>query len=151
SPSREEYFLIVSRLVPYKRIDLAISAFNQLKLPLRIIGTGRDEPRLRRLAGPSIRFMGRQSSEEISAQMAACRALIFPGEEDFGITPVEVESCGRPVIAYGAGGALASVVPGKTGVFFTPQTAEALAGVVAEFKDDCFDPPTIRRHALAFD
>jgi glycosyltransferase involved in cell wall biosynthesis len=151
SPCREEYFLILSRLVPYKRIDLAISAFNKLKLPLHIIGTGRDEPRLRRLAGPSIHFKGHQSSEEISAQMAACRALIFPGEEDFGITPVEAEAAGRPVIAYGAGGALTSVVPGKTGLFFTPQTAEALADVVSGFKDDDFDPLTIRRHALVFD
>jgi glycosyltransferase involved in cell wall biosynthesis len=151
SPYPKEYFLILSRLVPYKRIDLAIAAFNQLKLPLRIIGSGRDEQRLRRLAGPTIRFMGQQTSEEIAAQLAVCRALIFPGEEDFGITPLEAQACGRPVIAFGAGGALSSVVNGKTGLFFTPQTAEALAGVVAGFRDDYFDPLAIRRHALAFD
>jgi glycosyltransferase involved in cell wall biosynthesis len=151
SPYQEEYFLILSRLIPYKRIDLAISAFNQLKLPLRIIGTGRDERRLRRLSGPTIRFMGQLTCDEITAQTAACRALIFPGEEDFGIAPLEAQACGRPVIAYGAGGALSSIVDGTTGLFFTPQTAEALAGVVAAFRDSYFDPPTIRRHALAFD
>jgi glycosyltransferase involved in cell wall biosynthesis len=151
SPNQEEYFLVLSRLIPYKRIDLAIEAFNQLKLPLRIIGIGRDEQRLRRLAGPTIRFMGRQSTAEITAQMAACRALIFPGEEDFGITPLEAQACGRPVIAFGAGGALTSIVAGETGLFFTPQTAEALAGVVASFRDGCFDSAKIRQHALAFD
>jgi glycosyltransferase involved in cell wall biosynthesis len=147
----EDYFLIVSRLIPYKRIDLAIAAFNLLRMPLRIIGSGRDEQRLRRLAGPSVRFMGRQTDEETRMQMAGCRALIFPGEDDFGITPLEAQASGRPVIAYGAGGALASIVPGQTGLFFQTQTPEALAQVVASFRDKEFDPVNIRRHAQTFD
>ena len=150
SPTREDYFLIVSRLIPYKRIDLAIAAFNLLRMPLRIIGTGRDEQRLRRMAGPTIRLMGRQTDEEIRTQMAACRALIFPGEDDFGITPLEAQASGRPVIAYGAGGALASIVPGQTGLFFHTQTPEALAQVVAGFRESAFDPMSIRQHALTF-
>jgi glycosyltransferase involved in cell wall biosynthesis len=151
SSEREDYFLIVSRLIPYKRIDLAIAAFNQLRLPLRIIGGGRDEQRLRRMAGPTIRLMGRQTDEAIRAQMASCRALIFPGEDDFGITPLEAQASGRPVIAYGAGGALASIVPGRTGTFFHTQTPEALAQAVAGFRDSAFDPLTIRQHAQTFD
>ena len=149
--THEDYFLIVSRLIPYKRIDLAIAAFNLLRVPLRIIGTGRDEQRLRRMAGPTVRLMGRQTDEEIRAQMAACRALIFPGEDDFGITPLEAQASGRPVIAYGAGGALASIVPGQTGLFFPTQTPEALAQVVAGFRESAFDPMSIRRHAQNFD
>ncbi len=115
APQHEDYFLIVSRLVPYKRIDLAVKAFTMLGLPLRIVGEGRDERRLRRLAGKNIRFLGHLSDDEMRSQMARCRALVFPGEEDFGITPVEAQASGRPVIAYGAGGALATVVEGSTG------------------------------------
>ena len=103
----EDYFLIVSRLVPYKRIDLAIEACNKLQLPLVIIGSGRDLERLKKLAGPTVRFMGRLSDEDVLYYYAHCRALLFPGEEDFGITPLEAQASGRPVIAYGAGGALA--------------------------------------------
>ncbi len=151
SPTRDDYFLIVSRLIPYKRIDLAIQAFNQLKLPLRIIGGGRDLQRLRALAGPTIRFMGKLSDEDVRAQMARCRAFIFPGDEDFGLTPVEAQASGRPVIAYGSGGALASVVPGVTGLFFDEQTPDALAATVGAFRDEDFDPLAIRRHAEEFD
>jgi glycosyltransferase involved in cell wall biosynthesis len=151
SPTRENFFLVVSRLVPYKRVDLAIAAFNQLGLPLRIIGSGRDEMRLRRLAGRTIQFMGRQTDHEVRRQLAECRALIFPGEDDFGLTPVEAQASGRPVIAYGAGGALHTIVPGKTGVFFQAQEAAALAAAVSTLRDDRFDPAAIRQHALTFD
>ncbi|HUY77842.1 MAG TPA: glycosyltransferase [Ktedonobacterales bacterium] len=151
APTREDYFLIVSRLIPYKRIDLAIQAFNQLGLPLRIIGGGRDEQRLRAMAGPTIRFMGKLSDEDVRAQMARCRAFIFPGDEDFGLTPVEAQASGRPVIAYGSGGALASVVAGVTGLFFDEQTPDALAATVRRFRDEDFDPLAIRRHAEEFD
>jgi glycosyltransferase involved in cell wall biosynthesis len=151
SPHPENYFLVVSRLIPYKRVDLAISAFNKLGLPLRIIGSGRDEGRLRRLAGPTIQFMGRQPDHEVRRQLANCRAFIFPGEDDFGMTPLEAQACGRPVIAYGAGGALHTIVPGKTGIFFRSPEAESLAAAVSEFRDDRFDPATIRQHALYFD
>jgi len=151
APAHEDYFLIVSRLIPYKRIDLAIQAFNQLGLPLRIIGGGRDEARLRALAGPTIRFMGKLSDEDVRSQMARCRAFIFPGDEDFGLTPVEAQASGRPVIAYGSGGALASVVAGATGLFFDEQTPDALAATVRRFRDEDFDPLAIRRHAEEFD
>jgi glycosyltransferase involved in cell wall biosynthesis len=147
----EEYFLIVSRLIPYKRIDLAIEACNRLHLPLVIIGSGRDEQRLKKMAGPTIRFMGRLSDEEVIHYYTHCRAFLFPGEEDFGITPLEAQAAGRPVIAYSAGGALASVVDGITGAFFHKQTAESLAEILAAFDERAYDPQTIRNHALEFD
>jgi glycosyltransferase involved in cell wall biosynthesis len=150
APSHDDYFLIVSRLVPYKRIDVAVRTFSRLNLPLRIVGSGRDEGRLRRMAGKSVKFLGRLSDDEVRAQMARCRAFIFPGEEDFGITPLEAQACGRPVIAYGAGGALASVVEGTTGRFFAEQTPESLAEAVVGFQDEQFDPLAIRRHAEEF-
>lgn len=151
SPQHEEYFLIVSRLIPYKRIDLAVKAFSMIGLPLRIIGTGRDLGPLKRKAARNIQFLGRLSDDEVRAQMSRCRALIFPGEEDFGLTPVEAQASGRPVIAYGAGGALASVVEGSTGIFFYQQTPEALAEAVTSFRDEYFDPMAIRKHAEEFD
>jgi glycosyltransferase involved in cell wall biosynthesis len=146
-----DYFLIISRLVPYKRIDLAIEACNRLHLPLVIIGSGRDEARLKKLAGPTIRFMGRLSDEEVLHYYAHCRAFLFPGEEDFGITPLEAQACGRPVVAYGVGGALASVIDGITGAFFHDQTIDSLASVLATFNEDAFDAQVIREHALEFD
>jgi len=150
APHHEDYFLIVSRLIPYKRIDRAVAAFTLLGLPLRIVGTGRDERRLQRMAGKNVQFLGRLSDEQVRAQMARCRAFIFPGEEDLGIAPLEAQACGRPVIAYGAGGALATVVEGSTGLFFFEPTPEALAEVIVSFKDEYFDPQAIRRHAEEF-
>jgi glycosyltransferase involved in cell wall biosynthesis len=147
----DDYFLILSRLVPYKRIDLAIQACNQLQLPLVIIGGGRDLDRLKEMAGPTIRFMGRLSDEEVIHYITHCRAFLFPGEEDFGITPLEAQACGRPVIAYGAGGALASIIDGITGRFFEEQTVESLTNVLATFDEHLFDPNVIRSHALEFD
>ncbi|GAC1365637.1 MAG: glycosyltransferase family 4 protein [Ktedonobacteraceae bacterium] len=147
----EDYFLILSRLVPYKRIDLAIQACNQLQLPLVIIGGGRDLDRLKQMAGPTIRFMGRLSDEEVVHYITHCRAFLFPGEEDFGITPLEAQACGRPVIAYGAGGALASIVDNVTGMFFREQTVESLAAALASFPERVFDPQVIHNHALEFD
>jgi len=147
----DEYFLIVSRFMPYKRIDLAIEACNRLQLPLVIIGSGRDENRLKSIAGPTIRFTGRLSDEEVLYYYAHCRAFILPGEEDFGITPLEAQASGRPVIAYGAGGALASVVEGVTGTFFQTQTPESLIAALASFNERIYDPQTIRNHALEFD
>ncbi len=147
----EDYYLIVSRFMPYKRIDLAIEACNRLQLPLVIIGGGRDEARLRKMAGPTIRFLGRLSDTEVLHYYARCRALILPGEEDFGITPLEAQASGRPVIAYGAGGALASVIDGVTGRFFAEQTADSLAATLATFDERAFDAHAIRNHALEFD
>ena len=147
----EAYFLIVSRLMPYKRIELAIEACNRLQLPLVIIGGGRDENRLKSIAGPTIRFMGRLSDEEILHYYAHCRAFILPGEEDFGITPLEAQASGRPVIAYAAGGALASVIDSVTGTFFQKQNVESLVEVLESFDERRYDPQTIRNHALEFD
>jgi glycosyltransferase involved in cell wall biosynthesis len=149
--SHDDYFLVVSRMIPYKRIDLAVQAFTRLGLPLRIIGGGRDEKKLRRMAGKNVRFMGSLSDAEVRDHMSRCRALIFPGEEDFGLTPVEAQASGRPVIAYGAGGALSTIIEGETGVFFPEQTVDSLVEAVQSFRDEQFDPQRIRRHAEEFD
>lgn len=143
-------FLIVSRLVPYKRIDLAVRAFNALGLPLDIIGEGRDGRALRALAKPNIRFLGRLPDAETRAHMARCRALVFPGDEDFGITPLEVMSEGRPVIAYAAGGALDTVDERRTGLFFREPTPESLAAAVCDFEQRSFDPETVRQGTQRF-
>jgi glycosyltransferase involved in cell wall biosynthesis len=145
-----DYFLVVSRLQSYKRIDLAVTACTRLGLPLHVVGDGPDRARLQSLAGPTIRFLGRLSDGEVQDQMSRCRAHIVPGEEDFGLTPLEVQASGRPVIAYARGGALETVLDGHTGVFFREQTAECLAGVLASLRDD-FDPQALRRHAMSFD
>jgi len=146
-----DYFLIISRLVPYKRIDLAVQAFNELGLPLWIGGDGRDRASLEAMAAPNVRFLGRVPEEDLAGLMARCRAFLFPGLEDFGITPVQAMAAGRPVIAYGGGGALDYVVDGRTGLFFHEQTPASLAEVVRRFAGLTFDPAVIRRHALAFD
>lgn len=151
SSEREEYFLIISRLVPYKRIDLAVKAFSQLGLPLYIIGVGRDRSALEAMAAPNVRFLGRVNDDALAHYLSRCRAFIFPGEEDFGIAPLEAQAAGRPVIAYAGGGALETVVEGKTGLFFHEPTPEALADAVQRFDDTRFDPDAIRAHALCFD
>jgi glycosyltransferase involved in cell wall biosynthesis len=145
-----DFFLVASRLQPYKRIDLAVEACNRLRLSLHVVGDGPDRSRLERLAGPTVRFLGRVPDDTLRDQMATCRALIFPGEEDFGLTPVEAQAAGRPVIAYGAGGALETVRDRETGVFFRPQSVDALADVLARF-DDRFSPETLQAHARSFD
>ncbi len=144
-------FLIVSRLLPYKRIDIAIEAFNTLKLPLDIVGTGPEEERLRSLAGPTVRLHGFLPDEDIRRMYARCRAFIFPQEEDFGMTPVEAAAAGRPVLAYARGGALETVIDESTGVFFHHQTAASLAEGVERLLRLRFDPLAIRQHALQFD
>ena len=151
SDTIEDYFLVVSRLVPYKRVDLAIEAFNKLGWPLVVIGDGSEKEKLKRIAGPTVKLMGRLSDEETRNYYARCKAFIFPGEEDFGITPVEAQAAGRPVVAYGAGGALDTVKPGITGKFFYPQTAEALAAALKDFEWQKFNPATIQQHAQEFD
>ena len=151
SEVHDNYFLIVSRLIPYKRLDIAVRAFNQLGLPLLVVGDGRDRARLEALAKPNVRFLGRLPDEQVREVMARCRALIFPGLEDFGLTPIEAQAAGRPVIAYAGGGALETVVEGVTGTFFHEQSPEALAEVVARFDDRRYDPQAIRQHAAQFD
>jgi len=147
----EDYYLIVSRLVPYKRIDLAVQAFNRLGFPLRIIGDGRDRATLEAMAAPNIQFLGYIADDHaVRAQMARCRAFIFPGEEDFGIAPLEAMAVGRPVIAYAAGGALDTIVEGRTGVLFREPTPEALAQAVRALETMRFDAQEIKAHAQAF-
>lgn len=145
-----DYYLIVSRLIPYKRIDLAVQAFNQLGLPLYISGSGRDRAALEALAGPTIKFLGHVPDAELPDLMAGCKAFIFPGREDFGITPLEAQAAGRPVIAYGAGGALDTVVAGQTGAFFYERTPESLAQAVASFDAEHADPHLCRVNAERF-
>ena len=146
----EDYFLIVSRLVPYKRIDLAVRAFNRLGLLLRIVGDGRDRAALEAMAKPNIRFLGYLSDEEVREQMARCRAFVFPGEEDFGLAPLEAMAAGRPVIAYGAGGALDTVREGESGVLFYEPGPEALIEAVHRLDQYHFDPNQLRGHARRF-
>lgn len=144
------YFLIVSRLVPYKRIDIAIKACNQLQLPLKIVGVGSEEKRLKRIAGPTIEFLGLLTEESLIAYYKGARALLFPGIEDFGMTVLEAQAFGRPVIAFKGGGALETVKPGKTGVFFAPQTVDALAAVLASFDERKFNPEDCIKNAKRF-
>ncbi|WP_020618767.1 glycosyltransferase family 4 protein [Paenibacillus daejeonensis] len=146
-----DYFLVVSRLVSYKRIDLAVEACSALSMPLVVIGDGPDRARLEELAAPCVRFMGRLPDAEVRQWMQGCRAFLFPGLEDFGITPLEVNSCGRPVIAYQGGGALDTIKPGVNGQYFTEQTVESLADVLKRFDEKLFDEVLVRKHAEQFD
>jgi len=147
----DDYYLIVSRLKPYKKIEIAVEAFNKLKKPLKIAGSGDYSDKLRSIAGPTIEFLGRVSDEGIAKLYSRCRALIFPGEEDFGIVPVEAMASGRPVIAYGRGGAFETVKENETGVFFRERNADSLADAVKLFEEMSFDPAKIRDHARTFD
>ena len=149
--AHEDYYLIVSRLVPYRRIDLAVRAFNRLGLPLVIAGEGRDRAALEALAGPNVTFLGRVPDEALPDLFARCRAYVLPGVEDFGIAPVQAQAAGRPVIAYGAGGALDTVIEGETGVFFHEPTPEALAAAVRDFDPEAVDPRACVRNAARFD
>jgi glycosyltransferase involved in cell wall biosynthesis len=153
STETAEYYLFVGRLSGYKRVDLVIEAFNRLKQPIYIVGEGDERERLARLARPNITFKGWLSDEEVAVYLSRCRALIFPVEEDFGIVPVEAMAAGRPVIAFGRGGALETVVDGKTGVFFDLQTVDSLVAAVRHFQknETSFHPRSIRAHALKFD
>lgn len=150
STERDDYYLIVSRLIPYKRIDLAVRAFNRLGLPLVIAGDGRDRDALEALAGPRVSFLGYVPDEELPGLFARCRAYVLPGEEDFCIAPVQAQAAGRPVIAYGAGGALDTVIAGETGTFFDEQTPDALAHAVRTFDPSTIDPDACRVNAERF-
>ena len=127
------YFLIVSSLVRYKRIELAIEACNNAKLPLKIVGEGPDKKRLQKLGGATVEFCGYRSQEELKSLYANAKAVLFPGEEDFGLVPLEAMSQGTPVIAYRSGGALETIIEGKTGEFFNEPTAESLQTVIQKF------------------
>lgn len=154
---RNDSYLVVSAFAPYKRVDLAIAACVRLGRSLVIIGTGQDEQRLRRLAGPGVQFLGWQPNEVIRDHMRRCRALLFPGEEDFGIVPLEAQACGAPVIAYGAGGATETVIAPSgrrepTGIFFEEQTVDSLCTAMQTFERRAadFHPQACRRQAQRF-
>jgi glycosyltransferase involved in cell wall biosynthesis len=154
---RENYYLIVSAFAPYKRLDLAIQACNRSKRKLVIIGTGQTEARLRALAGSTVHFLGWQPNEIVRDYLRRCRALLFPGEEDFGIVPVEAQACGTPVIAFGKGGATETIIPPDnrlepTGVFFMEPSADCLAEAIQSFESQFadFSPSAARRQALRF-
>ncbi len=147
-----DFYLVVSRLVPFKRIDLAIEAFKELGKPLVVVGEGRASAELQRAAGAcgNIRFVGGVDNSQLREYYRNCKALVFPQAEDFGITAVEAQACGRPVIAFAGGGALETVVEGKTGHFFKEQTADALAGAVREFESMAFKQTDLRENAEQF-
>lgn len=167
---KEDFFLIVSAFAPYKRLDLAVEAFNKLGYPLVIIGEGQRANYLKSIASPNIRFKGWLTDEEIRSYYARCRAFVFCGEEDFGITPLEAQSMGRPVIGFAKGGLLETVIPDRetwkpdtgiieekigrpTGVFFYEQSPDDLISAIRHFEkmEDRFEPEAIRNHALKFD
>jgi len=152
SERAEDYYLIVSRLIPYKRIDLAVDAFTRLGIKLKIVGSGgRDLAALKGRAGRNVEFVGRVSDAELKQLYARCRALVFPGEEDFGIAPLEANASGRPVIAYAGGGALDTVVDGRTGVLFKEQQVECLIEAVRRAEATAWDSRELRTHAKRFD
>ena len=146
----ESHFLVVSALVPYKRIDLAIAACQRLGAQLRIVGTGPDREALERQAGPETTFLGWLTDEQIRDEYRRAAAVILPGEEDFGIVPLEAQACGRPVVALGRGGALETILDGGTGVFFPEPTVGGLAGALTRVTAHAFDTDAIRRHAERF-
>jgi len=146
-----DYFLTAGALVPYKRTELAVDACTRLKLPLRVIGIGPDLARLKRRAGPTVEFLGWQTDESLKRYLRGCRALLFPGEEDFGIVPVEAQAAGRPVIAYGKGGVTETLEDGVTGTYFHKQTANSLIQAIARFETLSFEPKQLRESALRFE
>ena len=165
-----DYFLMISAFAPYKRLDLAVEAFNELGYPLKIIGEGQDSLLLREMASSNIEFLGWRSDEEIRSWYSGCRAFIFPGEEDFGIAPLEAQAMGRPVIAFGKGGVLETIIPEAatskpefgfsdekiarpTGLFFHEASSDALVSSVRYFEsvESRFDPSAARQNALMFD
>jgi glycosyltransferase involved in cell wall biosynthesis len=150
SALRGEEYLIVSALVPYKNVELAVRAFKKMKKSLRVIGDGPERAALERQAGPGIVFMGWQPDEVLRSYYRGAKALIFPGEEDFGIVPVEMQACGGSVIGYARGGLLETVKPGQTGEFFSEPTEESLIDAVTRFERSSKAPDLARQNALRF-
>jgi glycosyltransferase involved in cell wall biosynthesis len=148
-----DYYLCVGALVPYKRVELAVAAAGKLGRRLLVVGTGPERQLLQQQAGPTVEFLGYANDDRLRELYAGCRALLFPAEEDFGIVPLEAQACGKPVIAFGRGGALETVVDGETGLFFREQTADAMATAIVQFEQqrDRFVPARIRAHSLKFD
>ena len=152
SQHKKDYFLIVSRLSPYKKIDIAIEAFNKLELPLVIIGDGQDRKRLEKIAEKNTQFLGFQPEEKLSQYYQNCYAFIFPGEDDFGITPIEAMSFGKPVLAFRKGGSIETMIEGVTGEFFDDSIPEILADGVRRIKNNYnnYNPEKIKQHSEKF-
>lgn len=146
----DDYYMVLSRMVSYKRLDLAIEACTRLNKKLVVIGTGPQRSYLESIAGPSVHFAGRLKDSEVVKLASRCRALLFPGEEDFGMAPLEVAAAGRPTIAFRAGGAKETIVDGSTGLFFDQQTPESLMEAIERFEREQWAPSDIRRHAEDF-
>ena len=147
----DDYYLVLSRLMPYKRIDVAIEACKRMNRRLVIIGDGPDRARLEKLADDRIEFLGRQPDKIVNYYAARCQALLFPGEEDFGMVPLEVNAAGRPVIAYRSGGALETVIENVTGIFFDQQNGHSLAEAIEKFEGMTWRQEALRHHAEGFD
>jgi len=146
----QEYLLVVSALNPYKRVDLAVEACRRLGLPLKVVGDGPEERRLRELAGPTVEFLGRVDDDALPGLYANCRAFVMPQEEDFGIAALEAQAAGRPVVAYAAGGARETVVEGETGLFFAEQTVDSLVEALRRLEGREFSPEACRANAARF-
>ncbi len=150
SSEKGEYFLMVGRLLSYKRFDLGVLAFSELGLPLKIVGDGPERKKLQKIASKNIEFLGALNDKELKKCYQKAKALIFPQEEDFGIVPLEAMACGKPVLAYKKGGAKETVIEDITGMFFEKQTTKDLIDVVNRFENKKFDPKKIRQHAEKF-
>jgi len=150
SEKRKKYFLLASRLVEYKKTDLVVSTFNKLGWPLKIIGTGRQEGRLKKMAKNNIEFLGQVSENILVPAYQQAKAVIFPQEEDFGLVPIEAQACGTPVLAYGRGGALETIIPSQTGEFFSKQNEKSLIQSLHEFKPEKYKAQNCRMSAERF-
>jgi glycosyltransferase involved in cell wall biosynthesis len=150
SSRREGYYITLARLVSYKRIDLAVQTCTERGKRLIVIGDGPDRRRLERLAGPSVTFVGRATDHEVERYISGCDALLFPGEEDFGMSPLEVAASGKPTVAYAAGGALETIKDGVTGLFFYEQTVDQLGDAISRCEKWEWEPNTLRKHAEGF-
>ena len=151
SKSVDDYYLTLARLVSYKRIDLAVEACTRTGRKLVVIGDGPDRERLQAMAGPTVTFLGRQPDREVNRYASRCRALIFPGEEDFGMAPLEINAAGRPVVAYGAGGATETVIDSVNGILFGEQTPDSLIDALEKCEQRMWDPARIREIAERYD
>jgi glycosyltransferase involved in cell wall biosynthesis len=150
SEEREDYYVVLSRLVSYKRIDLAVRACSERKKKLMVLGEGPDRKSLEAVAGPTVRFLGRVSDADAEHVVARCKALLFPGEEDFGMVPLEVAAAGRPTIAFRGGGALETILENETGLFFDRQTPEDIGDAIDRFEAHQWSPDILRNHAEQF-
>lgn len=148
--AKEDFLLVVSALVPYKRLDLAVEAATRLETPLVVIGEGPEKKRLQEMAGPTVKFLGWVDQETVRDHYRRARAFLFPGEEDFGITPLEAAACGTPVVAFARGGALETVVEGITGVFFREQSADSLMAALKRVDAGRWEQGAMRKRALQF-